>query len=536
MSDNRFPIRGTTVPPMLGRDEIIEQIMRALTKATPDHIQMVGPVFAGKTVILQELHTRLQKRDTQYSAVVYWDLRHNTPDTDELFMQGLTRELAIALKATHKDYSDHLKDLEDNPYLEIVEVLNALKVDGCKVLVIMDSFEYPLSFGQLSRNLWDQLLDLARKPSCTLITASRRSLYELLKSKDSQTSEFWGIFDTKISVGCFNSDDLAKIVASINQLQFKPGAKTELLNTANGFPILTLSILNAICREQTTGLLSPETIQTACGSSFSTIREIIDVLWEDCTTSSQDLLLRVKDEDSVSRVGIVHADSNTLIERGFVQSAGNKLQKPSRLLCKYLDEQPNEGNALFRLFSENDNYKKNLKSVLERRINQIERIDPDLRQFLMIGVGTLPNHPRVFLSNVHGILEQALTLIWKAECWDTDYKQARVPLEWITLWEKNGENPGGIAQWKRQFPEGGQRIRLLHLITGTQNTDRLARFVTKNTYVLANSVQGFRDFGVHPKSENINIGTAYAALNDCIELAACLSSELENTHRQFRDR
>jgi hypothetical protein len=77
-----------------------------------------------------------------------------------------------------------------------------------------------------------------------------------------------------------------------------------------------------------------------------------------------------------------------------------------------------------------------------------------------------------------------------------------------------------------QYPEGGQRLRLLDLITGTQRSDRLARHVTKNTYVLANSLQGFRDFGVHPKATSPQIGAAYSALHVSIELAATVTKEL----------
>ena len=33
----------------------------ALTKAIPDHLQVVGPRFAGKTVLLHELATRLRQ-------------------------------------------------------------------------------------------------------------------------------------------------------------------------------------------------------------------------------------------------------------------------------------------------------------------------------------------------------------------------------------------------------------------------------------------------------------------------------------------
>jgi hypothetical protein len=78
------------------------------------------------------------------------------------------------------------------------------------------------------------------------------------------------------------------------------------------------------------------------------------------------------------------------------------------------------------------------------------------------------------------------------------------------------------------FSGRGQRLRLLDLMTGTQKTDRLARFVTKNNYVLANSVQGFRDFGVHPKATEIKLEVGYSALHVCIELAATVTSELSS--------
>ena len=55
MPDSRFPILGTTVPPMLGRAATLQKMTGALTKAIPDHLQIVGPRFAGKTVLLQQI-------------------------------------------------------------------------------------------------------------------------------------------------------------------------------------------------------------------------------------------------------------------------------------------------------------------------------------------------------------------------------------------------------------------------------------------------------------------------------------------------
>ena len=123
MPNSRFPILGTTVPPMLGRAAILQRMTGALTKAIPDHLQVVGPRFSGKTVILHELAARLRQDGSTFSAVLAWDLGHQTPGTDALFMQRLARELSAALTASHPDYADHLKNTQDNHYQDIAEVL-----------------------------------------------------------------------------------------------------------------------------------------------------------------------------------------------------------------------------------------------------------------------------------------------------------------------------------------------------------------------------------------------------------------------------
>lgn len=529
MPDSRFPILGATVPPMLGRTALLQKMTAALTKAVPDHLQVVGPRFAGKTVMLHQLAARLRQAGKPYSAVVLWDLGHQTPATDELFMQRLARELSIALKERHAEYAEHLAQAQSNPYQDIAEVLDLLKDEGIKVLAIMDGFDKPLSNGQLTRNLWDQLRELASKPSLRLVTASRRTLRDLIRDPDSQTSDFWNIFDsTPVRVGCFDEADLSAVLDDLQGCTLTTGAQTELWNASNGHPVLMLGVVNAVCESMAAGIVSPEAMKTACASAYPALCDSLDALWSDCPPSSQDLMRRVLEDHEVPRMGISTADAETLIERGFVQSAANKLQRPNRLLARYLEEQPHEGNALVRLFGTADAYERNLKGVLERRIDHVDRMDTTLRRYLVRGVEDLPEHPKVFLTNVHGILEQALSRIWKAECWNADTRKPVIPSEWFSVWRNNRER--NFDDWQTRFPEGGQRLRLLDLMTGTQHTDRLSRYVTKNTYVLANAVQGYRDFGVHPKATGIDLGTAYAALHVCIELATALSRELPLDH------
>jgi hypothetical protein len=505
---------------MLGRAAILQRMTGALIKTIPDHLQVVGPRFAGKTVILHELATRLRQVNSPYSAVLVWDLGHQTPGTDALFMQGLARELSAALRGSHLDYAEHLRSPQGNPFQDIAEVLDLLKDEGAKVLVIMDGFDKPLSNGQLTRNLWDQLRELALKPSLRLVTASRRTLRDLIRHPDAQTSDFWNIFDpSPVRVGCFDESDLTAVLATMPERALAAGARTELWNASNGFPILVLGVLNAVCKTDAAGAVSPEAMKTACDSAFLTVRDKLDALWFDCPPSCQDILRRVIDEGSVARAGIAATDAEVLLERGFVHSAANKLQRPSRLLGRYLEEQPHEGNALVRLFGTGDAYRKNLKGVLERRIGLLGGIDPMLKRYLERGTEDLPDHPNVFLSNVRGIVNQAFELVWKAETPDR-----RIPSEWIAIWKHNHERR--VDELETTFPQGVHRVRLLNLMTGTDKSAPCAKHVTKGTYVLMNAVHGFGDFGQHQEGAPIDPGTAYAALHLCVELAATLTREL----------
>lgn len=519
MPDSRFPILGTTVPPMLGRAAILQKMTGALTKTIPDHLQVVGPRFAGKTVVLHELAARLRQTGSPYTAVVVWDLGHQTPGTDAQFMQRLARELSAALLASHPDYAEHLKSTQDSPYQDIAEVLNALKDEGTKVLAIMDGFDKPLSNGQLTRNLWDQLLDLARKPSLRLVTASRQSLYQLLRNPESQTSDFWGIFDTKIHVGCFDEADLTAVLKTMPERPLSAGAQTELWNASNGFPLLLLGILNAVCETGTGGAVSPDAMKSACDVAFLPLRDKLDALWIECEPTAQDLFRRVTEEGSIARAGISNADAETLIDRGFVAPVANKLLRPNRLLLKYLGESSNESNAIIRLFSRQDDYLANMRGVLERRIAQIDGLDKELQRYLTLGVRELPEFPKVFFSNIRGIIDRSLELIWDAEL-----DQKRIPSEWTSVWRFNGESKA--EEWLTRFPQGGQRMRLLDLMTGTKRCDRCAKYVTKSTYVLANAVQGFGDFGQHQEGAPIDPGTAFSGLHLCIELAAAITREV----------
>jgi len=521
MPDRRFPICTADVPACIGREVLLQRMLGALTKPVPDHLQVIGARFAGKTVLVTEVIRRLAAAQKPYTAFIHWDLGHRTPADDDEFLRRLRQELIEALKVRHPDYAEFLKDADGSPYEDISTALDSLVEDG-KVLAVLDGFDKALANGRLTRNLWDQMRELASKPSLRLVTASRRTLRELIRHPDAQTSDFWNIFDqSPIRVGCFDEQDIDAVLQRSPELRLSTGARTELLGSTNGYPILVLEVLNALVSRDQPGDISPETMRDGCEQAYAIVRDRLDALWEDCTSSSRDLFRLVNEQSAVARGEVSIADADFLLERGFVHLTGNKLQRPNRLLARLLGELPNDATAMARLFGAATAYEANMRGVLERRIAQIDGLDSRLSKYLTRGVEDLPVEPGAFLTHIRGFVDRVFELIWLAELPDR-----RIPSGWMDIWKRNGER--GIADWETTFPQGVHRVRLLNLMTGTDRSARLAKHVSKGTYVLMNSAHAFGDFGQHQEGARVDVGTAYAGLHLCIELAASLARDLRS--------
>lgn len=522
MTKLEFPILGTTTPAMLGRTSLMNRVIAALSKTIPDHIQIVGPRFSGKTVFLNELVHRLSKAGSPYSKVLFWDLGHNTPLTDSQFIYDLAMKLADAMEDGHQECSDFLRDSQTLSYKDIEEVLEIIGSSGEKVLLVLDGFDKPLSSGKLTRNLWDQLREIALIKSLRLVTASRRTLRDLIRDPESQTSDFWNIFDpSPIRIGCFDEDDLNAIIQSIDQFEFSSGAISELKNSANGNPILTLSALNHLREIETGDSVTDKDMQKACTEAFNYVESHLDTWWDECSSSTKDLVRRVLEEKSIPSKGVAVSDADMAIQLGFIRREGSNFGYGNRFLSRWLGEMSNETNALSRLFGEKEQYKVNFRGILERRANQINGIDQDLGRYIELCLQELPLYPKICCSHIRGILDRSLELIWQAEL-----GERKIPEGWFDVWNRNGEKR--IEEWKTRFPVGGQRLRLLDLMTGSLNSSPCAKYVDKGTYTLANSINGFGDLGQHQEGVVIDTNIAYAAVHLCIELAAKLAEQLSD--------
>ena len=521
MPDTLFPVLGTKTAPMLGRADVMRRLWDDLTKRTPSHLQVVGPRYSGKTVLLRTLEQRMSETESPYSAVIYWDLGHQTPQSDEAFLVELCRRIGQGLREKRPDDSKYLLALESDHYSDLSEVLDALSDEQQKLLMLWDGFDRPLASGRLTRNLWDQLRELASKPSLRLVTASRQTLRELIRSEESAASDFWNVFDmTPVRVGVFNEDDREAIFKQIPHIDFKESARKELENWTAGYPPLFLCVINRISFLEV-DVATNETVNSAATHTLEELNPILDDLWKDCPETAKSIYRRLISHGPITTSSVGRQDIELLRSMGLTTPSGNQLRSACRLLERYIDGLGEDAGSLVRLFEDYDSYQSNIRSVLEHRLKQVTGIDQMLHRYINKAIEDIPDYPEVCLQNIRGIIDCALELIWNVELGS----DKEIPSEWFDYWSKRER--GGVDMFARTFPKKrGYQIRLLQLMTGTQDSVAKATKVTKNTYALANALQGFGDYGQHLEGTTVPTGVAVAAVTMCIELAACLTEEL----------
>ena len=174
------------------RERLFGQLCRHLTKATPDHVSVIGPRLSGKSVILKHLASHFPRG--HFVGSLYWDLGYGTPRTDAEFRSQFAERLRVAVKHARPDLAGDLEPGDEAVSDLLFYALDELHRDGTRVLAVLDGFDRLLRDFGITRNLWDELRTLAHTGGLCLVTGSRARLYDLCKNDESHTSTFWQIF------------------------------------------------------------------------------------------------------------------------------------------------------------------------------------------------------------------------------------------------------------------------------------------------------------------------------------------------------
>ena len=516
---------------MLGRTALVRRIESHLSKASPDHVSVVGPAHYGKSVLLGHVADAYRAGSRRYLTTVHIDLRHAGIRSDGDFKRRFAEDLKGALQSHRADVAEYL-DIEDENIHELLGlVFDDLASERARVLVVFDGFDHVLAGADLTRTLWDQLRSLAQKSSLRLVAGSRRPLRKVCRTEESRTSDFWEIFNPiPVWVGALDDQDLEAFIRPLfdTGCTVDGSARKEISNWTGGVPLLVCALLRRLWNVRgETSRLSKRDIDQAAEAVLDDQRELLAALWEDCDVELRADLATLAAAD-VSRADLSARRLRAVEDRGYGRMAGTRLRSACRLMQRYATQQAPAIANLKRLFGSSSGFETNIRSALEMRLEQVAttRTDRHLRDFVARAVSDLDHNPELAVNGVRGIATRALALIWKAEL----PPDQTLPSEWIDEWKHSAVNlPDERGKLPRRY---GAQCNVLRLATGTDRVQRKSRYVTKTTYLLIDHLQSVGDFGQHrpdfPETE-VTVGFAASIVLSAIALVESLTADLSST-------
>ena len=269
-----YQILGFPVPLMLGRSSILKSFDERLLKLTPDHVMVVGPRWYGKSVLLCHLANAYRENSGHYLTAVFIDLQHNTPNSNETFMQRFSEEIKTALEPCEPELSEYL-GIDEGILAALKHVLDELASEGKRILVVLDSFDC-VPFGtQVTRTLLDNLRSLAVLSSLTLVTGSRRLPREVCRTAAVDSSPFWNIFYPEpIRITALVESDWRLFLEPFRAAghTLDASAEKEITNWTGGVPVLTCALLRKLLDQRPNRSLSGNDINEA--EPLAKLREI----------------------------------------------------------------------------------------------------------------------------------------------------------------------------------------------------------------------------------------------------------------------
>jgi hypothetical protein len=512
MSGNPYQTLGTTIPPMLGRQRLFEQLMRQLTKASPDHVSVVGPCHYGKSVILQHLANVVSPGHGEYLTCAYWDLRHNIPDSDETFLREFAAVLKGALKTAKVEVADYIGGTGTPLRDEVALVLSDLSSEKKRILLIMDGFDHVLGNTGISRNTWDTLRSFAQFTSIRFVTGSRKKLRELCKTEDSATSDLWEVFNPNpLRVGRFEDHDWDGLLQPVTArgIQVDGSAQKEIINWTGGIPVLATALMHLAYESvQNDSTLSKTQIDEFATTIADDRADLIADLWDDCSREIREELadLQVRRELPSSEVNEEHRREMDL--RGLAKVVGTSLRTASTLVGTFARQQSSGLESLRRLFGDSDRFFRNARTMVELRLSHVRPADTILFNTVSEAIRQISNPP-VCIGLARIIANRAFEVIWKKELPDGE-----ISLSWAADLKDFAKD--------RRIPAGGRACRLLQLATGTDDLPRLTKHVSKRTYALLNFIQSVGDHGQHLKGDEATWSYATAFCLAAVELCDSL--------------
>jgi hypothetical protein len=527
MPSEPYQVFGPGVPLLLGRSEEWKRTMRRLEKSVPDNVSVVGPRYIGKTVLLSAIALHFGSNREHFDGCAYWNIGHNTPQTDAEFYRVFGQYASEAICIFDTVIGKEL-DSEGVDYERLSDAFAMLDEDSKKVLVIMDGFDHLKYNAQLSKNLWDSLRALAEGTSLRFLIGSQKPLREICATPEARTSPFWNLFaDSTLNLGAFSKEnDWEQILAPFNarSIELQSGARTELFNVSGGIPVLASALCKRVWdKVDDGGVVSNSYVTSLVDDFVERVRSTLDDLWEDCDAEEQGIAADLAQGRSF-RAGDVSRDTlQKLKQRGFITQEKAEL-RVCRSIAQYVTAYKPQANDLRRLFGSTEDFQKNIRSVLELRVTQLdstEAVDDQLIEYLRSAVQKVEK-PYLVVNEIRGLVNRAFSVIW-----DRELPDRRIPPDWTAGWkmeDREGNRPEFNPPEGPIPNSGGKQCNLLRLMADPRKAGHTR--VSRSTTVMLDYLQSVGDYGQHLDDTQVPDGFTYTVCFTAIELSEQLAIEL----------
>jgi hypothetical protein len=528
-----FQTRGRSVPSLIGREALVSNVVRRLIKPTPDHVQVVGPRLYGKSVILRHLDQNATVIE-RFPIRLYWDIGHNVPANNDVFLAAIASRLVDALKSQSFEISELVGSPGDRAFDWIHMTVDLLRDEDIDVLIILDGIDKVLLNPAINRTLWDQLRSLGDEfGNLTFVTGSRIPLIELCMTEDAQTSHFWNLFTAPIKVGAFDSRDLSVLHEQFTSLGYKmdQAGATELTNWTGSIPPLVIGMYEYLSDDVIqAGSTINNTIVNELAQGFLADREdLLKVLLRDCSPDGRNILRRLA-VGPLSESAIDRSTKKELQDRGLLDVSGRAPKIGSRLVEHYAQNVLRSVENIRREFGDRENFDTNFRDLLELRLGQCTALDNDLRSSVRRMLRDYAEPAAVFMA-ARDVVDRALDVVWNLELGPT----REIPRDWTDYWLSRGVR---IIPTDKTLPtERGHQVRLLDLMTGNREGEKVSSVVTKSSQILISFIHDAGNYGNHRTGDSREISkpAASAVCHSAVELCLSIEDDLRWSKEKSQD-
>lgn len=190
---NPYTLRGMIRNPVefFGRDRELREIFTLLGR--PASYSIVGPRRIGKSSLLYQIsnpsvYTRYLAQPERY-VFIFLDLLELAKLEVDGFFQTVLERVSVQTQGRIK-----VEMSSDGGYTGFSRFIQHHSAEGWKFVLCFDEFERMSSNASFGDDFFGYLRSLAYNYNLAYVISSQRSLFELCRDKNIQTSQFWNIF------------------------------------------------------------------------------------------------------------------------------------------------------------------------------------------------------------------------------------------------------------------------------------------------------------------------------------------------------